>query len=331
MKFNIEEFKAKTREVVNNNLGKGNTALAKLILKDSEYADSHNAIEYLRNWIAKNKEELINAPDEDIPDYIKDKIGNINLHSWSEWDMTNYTPPIIPSTTVPPFEGEIVGFNKAEVNKEKSDRVLLVPDLHLPFADNIDLQHCINVYNEYKCNKVIFIGDIVDNHYESFHTPSQNGTGQKFENDLVHTKIQQWNKAFPKAVWILGNHDMLPFRKGKEGMISNQWFKTFNEVYGVNWEVVTDYEMQGIYFNHGETMTAKTMASKTGRCVVQGHRHGECYIQHLSPSLWAVQLGICFNPKTYAFEYAKEATQTWTRGCGVLINGTPIFLPNKLK
>ena len=42
-------------------------------------------------------------------------------------------------------------------------RVLVIGDLHEPFCLDEYLAHCQEVYAKYNCNKVIFIGDVIDN------------------------------------------------------------------------------------------------------------------------------------------------------------------------
>ena len=44
-------------------------------------------------------------------------------------------------------------------------RVLVIPDLHAPFIIPGFLSHCKKIYNKYKCNRVHFSGDILDNSF----------------------------------------------------------------------------------------------------------------------------------------------------------------------
>jgi UDP-N-acetylmuramyl pentapeptide synthase len=48
-------------------------------------------------------------------------------------------------------------------------RVLVIGDLHEPFCLDGYLNHCTNTYKKYKCDTVVFIGDIIDSHFSSFH------------------------------------------------------------------------------------------------------------------------------------------------------------------
>ena len=52
--------------------------------------------------------------------------------------------------------------------KAEKSRVLVIGDIHLPFERKDYLQFCKDTYKEYQCNRVVFIGDIIDNNYSSF-------------------------------------------------------------------------------------------------------------------------------------------------------------------
>lgn len=205
--------------------------------------------------------------------------------------------------------------------------VLVIPDLHIPFTEQQDLDHLLYVRKQFNCGKIIFIGDIVDNHYSSFHTPSTKGFGMEIENRLVKEHIRIFSEAFPEATWIIGNHDAIPQRKSVEGRIHPSWLKSYEEYYNVKWKTCQDYIFNGVYYNHGEGTTAVSLAGVKGMPVVQGHQHGQCYIKYLSQQIWGMQVAIAFNPKSWAFEYAKTSVNSWVRGASVVINKTPILIP----
>ena len=48
---------------------------------------------------------------------------------------------------------------------KEENRVLVIGDNHEPFCLEGYLEFCKKVYAEHNCNKVVFIGDIIDNHY----------------------------------------------------------------------------------------------------------------------------------------------------------------------
>ena len=65
----------------------------------------------------------------------------------------------------------------------------------------------------------MFIGDIIDNHYSSYHETSADGMGGLDELELAIKRISRWYDAFPKATVIIGNHDRLIMRKAQTSAI----------------------------------------------------------------------------------------------------------------
>ncbi len=74
------------------------------------------------------------------------------------------------------------------ITKEES-RVLCIGDLHEPFCLDGYLEFCQEQYANYNCNQVVFIGDVVDSHFSSFHETDADGMGGGDELDLAITKI----------------------------------------------------------------------------------------------------------------------------------------------
>ena len=85
----------------------------------------------------------------------------------------------------PRLKGNI---KKAYLNlTNKENRVLVIGDLHEPFCLDGYLEFCKEQYAKYNCNRVVFIGDIIDSHYSSYHESDADGMGGKAELDLAIT------------------------------------------------------------------------------------------------------------------------------------------------
>ena len=80
---------------------------------------------------------------------------------------------------------------------ENKENILVIGDIHAPFAHRDYLQFCKDTYVKYNCNKVVFIGDIIDNNFSSYHETDANGMGGLEELELAIERIQDWFKAFP--------------------------------------------------------------------------------------------------------------------------------------
>lgn len=205
---------------------------------------------------------------------------------------------------------------KAESNELKDERVTLDPnnvliigDLHEPFCLQNYLQFCKEQQIKYNCGTVIFIGDVIDNHYSSYHETDTVAMGADQELRLAKRKIAQWHKAFPSATVIIGNHDRMAFRKARTAGISSKWLKGYSEILDTpGWEFVEECEVHDVLYNHGEGATAKKKMRNEHQSVVQGHRHSEAYVEWSvgnNHRHFAMQVGCGVDRKSYAMAYGK--------------------------
>ena len=95
------------------------------------------------------------------------------------------------------------------ITKEER-RILVIGDLHAPFTLDGYFEHCKETYANYNCNQVVFIGDIIDNHYSSFHTADPDGLGggtarTKSKNDMMST-VQGHIHTQAYTEWMVGKN-----------------------------------------------------------------------------------------------------------------------------
>lgn len=205
-------------------------------------------------------------------------------------------------------------------------KVLVIGDIHEPFCLDGYLQHCKNVYKEFNCNKVVFIGDIIDSHYSSFHSTDPDGMSAKDELNLSIKKLRKWHKAFPKATVIIGNHDRIVARKALANGISAKWIKEYKDVLEVpSWNFKTDETIDNVLYVHGEGATAFTKAKTLFQSVVAGHTHTKCYIEYMN-NVFGMQVGCGVDKDSYAMAYAKNYAPPQI-ACGVVLDGKlPILI-----
>lgn len=206
----------------------------------------------------------------------------------------------------------------------KESRVLVIGDLHEPFCLDGYLEFCQQQYYNYNCNKIVFIGDIIDNHYSSYHETDADGLGGGEELDLAVKKLAKWYKIFPKADVLIGNHDRLVARKAQTSNIPRKWLRSYKEVLEVpGWNFVEEMEIDGVNYNHGEGSKAHIKARKNMQSTVQGHHHTDCYTQWFVGSkhrIFGMQVGCGIDRKSYAMAYARVHPKQ-AIGCGVVIGG----------
>jgi predicted phosphodiesterase len=202
-------------------------------------------------------------------------------------------------------------------------RILVIGDIHAPFCLDGYLDFCKETYAKHNCNQVIFIGDILDNHYSSFHQTDPNGMSGGTELEYAIEDVSKWNKAFPVADVLIGNHDRMIMRKAFDSDVPKQWIKSYNEVLGTNWNWVERIVYEGVQYVHGEGGTARTKAKNDMMSTVQGHIHTQCYTEWLvgrNFRVFGMQVGCGIDGGSYAAAYAKHFKKQ-AIGCGVVLGG----------
>lgn len=221
----------------------------------------------------------------------------------------------------PRIKGNLKDAYKSLTKKET--RVLVIGDLHEPFCLDGYLEFCLETYRKYNCNKVVFIGDIIDNHYSSYHEQDPDGYGAGKELDLAIKKVKKWSKAFPNAIVTIGNHDRIINRKAYSNGVPKKWVRSYNEVLGVKWEFVESIEIDNVLYIHGEGGEARTKALKNMQSTVQGHLHTKCYTSwHVGNNsrIFGTQVGCGIDHASYAMAYGKHYGKP-AIGCAVVVNG----------
>jgi hypothetical protein len=211
---------------------------------------------------------------------------------------------------------------------KKENRILVIGDLHEPFCLDGYLDFCKETYSKYNCNKVIFIGDIIDNHYSSYHETSADGLGGLDELELAINKLHKWNVAFPKADVMLGNHDLIIMRKAQTSNIPSAWIRSYKEVLLTpHWNFVDEVVYDNVLYHHGIGSKAHIKAIKNMMSTVAGHHHTDCYTQWFvgkNDKIFGMQVGCGINAKSYAMAYGKWFPKP-AIACGIVIGGHTAF------
>ena len=208
--------------------------------------------------------------------------------------------------------------------KKQESRVLVIGDIHEPFCKEGYLEFCKEQYKKWKCNQVVFIGDIIDNHYSSYHDQDPDGKSAGDELELAISKIKKWYKAFPEAIVIIGNHDRIVSRKVFSAGLSKKWIKNYQEVLGTpGWVFKDYYRIDDVLYIHGEGGTARARIKMEFESIVQGQLHTQCYIDWVindKARVFGMQVGCGIDFNSYAMGYAKLGKKP-AIACGIVIDG----------
>ena len=202
-------------------------------------------------------------------------------------------------------------------------RILVIGDIHAPFSLDGYLEFCKDVYARNNLNQVIFIGDIIDNHYSSFHSTDPDGLGGADELDYAIHEVAKWRDAFPVADVIIGNHDRIIMRKAFDSQIPSRWIRSYNEILGTDWNWTERIVYDNVQYAHGEGGTARTKSKNDMMSTVQGHIHTQAYCEWTvgrNFRVFGMQVGCGVDGKSYAAAYAKNFKKQ-AIGCGVVLGG----------
>lgn len=209
------------------------------------------------------------------------------------------------------------------LKKRNTKNILVVGDLHEPFCKQTYLDFCVDTYKSYDCTHVIFIGDIIDNHFSSYHETDPDGMSAKDELEVAITHVHEWVDAFPDADVCIGNHDRLIARKAFSGGISALWLREYNDVLNApGWNFQEEFEYDNVRYIHGEQGTARNRAKKDLISTVQGHRHAEAYVEFFVGKnfrIFGMQVGCGISHRSYAMAYAKAGPKP-AIGAGLVLN-----------
>ena len=212
---------------------------------------------------------------------------------------------------------------ETKLKGKQAGNVLVIGDLHEPFCLDDYLDFCLEQYNRFECETVVFIGDVIDNHYSSYHETDPDGMSGGDELDFAIERLEPWVATFPEAYVTIGNHDRMTMRKAFTGGIPKVWIKGYNEVLNApGWNFIDEVMLDGVVYIHGEGGSAKTRALKEQCSMVQGHLHSQAYVDQIvgrRSRVFGMQVGCGIDRRAYAMAYGKTGPKP-AIGCGVVLD-----------
>ena len=214
----------------------------------------------------------------------------------------------------------------------KGEVVLAIGDLHAPFLHVGYLDFLKGLADEYQPSRIVFIGDIVDNHAMSFH--DVNSDGYSAGNELLKAReaLQPYYEEFPIADVVLGNHDNLPFRKATRHGISQHVMRNPQEIWKSpdGWTWSEELWIDRCRYCHGTGMgKADDSAKRTASSTIFGHWHASSFVKYLASRtdrIFAMQVGCGIDYKAYAFEYGKAFKEKPMLSAGLIFGGVKAII-----
>jgi predicted phosphodiesterase len=210
-------------------------------------------------------------------------------------------------------------------------KVLVVGDIHLPVTHPGYLRFCQDLYYQWDCDKVVFIGDIVDLHAVSFHAANPDCPGPRDEYELAFEQVKKWTKAFPVGDVTIGNHDARPERLAEKVNVPANFIRSHSDLWGTpNWNWVSDLYVDEVYYYHGTgqggTYPAANACKKMLTSTVIGHNHSAAGIKWFcgpKRRIFGMDVGCGIDDRAMAFAYGRHFKQKSALAAAVVIDGHP--------
>jgi predicted phosphodiesterase len=222
--------------------------------------------------------------------------------------------------------------------KKEYKKILVIPDVHLPWANWDAIQQAYKWQLMHKPDLVICLGDITDQKIWSRYPKDVDDFSPTEEFRRAEEGMKKMYKLFPKMIILRGNHDMRILAKAVEAGIPEKMFQDVHQIFNYKgWHWVNPSEkliiktVRGpILFVHGDEQGG-TVAQKSrilGMNVCQGHTHkvSVTYTSSLKRHFWGAEFGCIMDTNSKAAKYAAANPVGTTVGFGVIKYGIPYFI-----
>lgn len=211
-------------------------------------------------------------------------------------------------------------------------RVLVVGDIHEPCCHPGYLKFCRDLQREFRCDRVVLIGDVVDNQAISFHAASPELPGPKDETELALLGIKKWKRAFPEARVCIGNHDRRIVRLAETVHIPHRFLRDYADAWDTpGWEWKEEFILDDVHYSHGEGCgglhPAYNQMQKMLMSVAIGHVHtagGVSWLANPTKRLFGLDVGCGIDERSLAFAYGRHFRRRAIISAGVVIDGDPV-------
>ena len=218
-----------------------------------------------------------------------------------------------------------------------NESILVISDTHIPHHHPDLIPFLKAVKRQYKPDRIIHIGDEIDQHALSFHDsdPDLPSAGDELEES--REVIKQIETLFPKLDLIESNHGALLYRKALANGIPKAMLRSYNEVLNVGkgWVWHRDLTIklpngQYCYFCHGKNANVTLLSKNMGMSAVQGHYHGRFKIEYWGNPRelnWGMAVGCLADDESLAMAYNRNVLERPIIGMGAIISSQPLLLP----
>lgn len=222
--------------------------------------------------------------------------------------------------------------------KKKYNKILILGDIHTPFADMELIRQAWQYNKSFNADLVICTGDMLDQKAFSKYPKSPEDDGPAVEWEKALDQCWEIESYFPNMIILGSNHDRRYMKKASEAGLPKLMIKTLKElipIKGWHWHLGPEpLVLNGnIACLHGDELQGAPIvkATKLGMNVIQGHTHQASlqYLQTFQKQLWAVDPGCMVDKQAAAFDYAASSLTKVFTGFGIVQDNVPQIIPKK--
>jgi len=217
-----------------------------------------------------------------------------------------------------------------------NSRVLVISDLHCPYQHPDAVRFLTAIKEKYNPDRIINIGDEVDNHAMSFHPSDASLYSAGDELKAAREVIWQIEALYPKVDVMESNHGSLAYRKAMVAGIPKEVLRPYKSVLDVkHWKwhpelEITLSDKQPCFFHHGKSANSFLALRDIGMNFVQGHFHEKYNIHYHGTGerlKWVIATGCLVDDHSLAMAYNNVNLKRPIIGCSIIIDGQPHLLP----
>ena len=215
-------------------------------------------------------------------------------------------------------------------------RVLIVADTHCPGMRRGYIDFLKRIADDYSINRVVHIGDLVDWASISFHEKNPALSNAVKEFQTARRQVASLARAFPKADWLIGNHDALTERQAIAIGLPSQVLRDFADLWELDWKAHPRFSklmIDRVIYSHGDSgragqHAAIVQAKDSFRSTVIGHFHSQAGVKWWANSefrVFGMSVGCGIDASKLQFAYGRRIVAKPILGCGVVIDGRRAF------
>jgi hypothetical protein len=221
---------------------------------------------------------------------------------------------------------------------EDNSRILVVPDMHMPYCHPDSLDFLNKLKKTLQPTRIICLGDELDYHAMSFHDsdPDLDSAGRELVLGLGY--IDTLHEIFPKMDLLHSNHGSMAYRKAKHHGMPRHLLKSYNDVLGVSTDDWRWHESlvlrlpngQLCKFVHGASGNVLAASQAIGMSLIQGHHHSLFELRYWSAGHglhFAITSGCLIDDSSYAYAYNKVQIKRPLIGVTFIENSLPYLIP----